>query len=206
MTELDINFLKKALSLNTVQSPCLEVGAAIKGWNVKDIILRNGFEYFATDIVPGPSIDFVTDFENLDKVKECFQQKSFGSVIILNVLEHTFEPIKLLDNAFSVLRPKGTCIITSPCIWPLHNYPYDYWRINHDFYEQYVKHRNLEIAENLFEYLGFYNVKDNNQIPAPSSDKLETLWGKIIHRLFNTYGRGMIFRSWVSIGVVIRKP
>ncbi|MER3446532.1 MAG: hypothetical protein C4291_06655 [Candidatus Dadabacteria bacterium] len=212
MVEGDIEFIRKVLRLNLLQSPCLEVGAAIEEQNAKKLILEAGLEYLGADIKPAPSIDFVVDFEDSKGVSEKFNGKRVRSILILNVLEHVFDPIGFLDNAFSILENKGTCVIIAPSVWPLHNFPYDFWRINPDFYIQYVKRRNLEIIDSLFEYIGFCNVKENMvasneyNLPPPSLSKFKTLWSRAIHKFFNTYGRSMCFPPHVGVGVVIRKP
>jgi SAM-dependent methyltransferase len=205
MVKNDIGFLKKVIKYGFVKSPCLELGVAVKSNSVKDVILAEGYEYSGTDILPGADVDYEADFQNEIAVKECFKGKLFGTVIIFNVLEHVFEPIKLLDNAFSILKTLGTAVIVTPCIWPLHNYPCDVYRLNPDFYREYAKRRKLEIVNSLFEYVSRHNINYNNDLPLPSSQKWNIMYSRVIHKLFNTCGRGMLFPSHVSIGVVIVK-
>ncbi len=226
-------FIKKVIQSKCLQSPCLEIGpSAATVFSVKDEILQAGIEYFSTDFVsnsyvyqdgykrigivdfiPDAHLDFVVNFEDPIEIKKCFGGKQFRSIIMLSILEHVFDPIRFLDNAFEILTPGGTCVIVTPCVCPLHKVPYDCWRINPDFYEQYAERRNLELMDTLFEYLGnqainVKGLKTNSGeyvLPTPSQNKYKTLYSRIIHKLFNTYGRGMGFPSHLSIGVVIRK-
>jgi hypothetical protein len=70
----------------------------------------------------------------------------------------------------------------------------------------------LEIIYDLFEYVGKHNIKHNKDsgkgytLPKPAQNRFKRIWSRIIHRIFNTYGRQMFFPSHVSVGVVIRKP
>ena len=164
-------------------------------------------------MMPGPDVDFVADFEKTSSIEDVFitKNKSFKSVLVLNVLEHVFEPIKVLDNIFTILDDNGICIIITPCIWPLHSYPYDHWRINPNFYEEYCKRRSLLLMYEYFEYIGkgtIFKISGNSRnyaYPTPSQGIFQTLKSRIIHKVFNTYGRGMFFPSHAAIGAVIQK-
>jgi hypothetical protein len=51
----------------------------------------------------------------------------------------------------------------------------------------------------------FQDSAGNHRYPAPGQGPLRAFYSKGLHRLFNTYGRGMFFPSHVAIGAVIRK-
>jgi len=42
-------------------------------------------------------------------------------------------------------------------------------------------------------------------LPEPTSSKMQKLKSKIVHKLFNTYGRGMFFPSHLSLALIIKK-
>ena len=212
MIEPDIKYLEKCIKAGLIQSPCLELGVAYGGATNKDLIRHSGIEYAGTDLAPDVNVDYVIDFEDsADLVMQAVNQKKFGSILVFNVLEHTFDPITILDNVFNLLMPGGTCVIITPTVWPLHDFPYDCWRINPNFYEIYCKRRSLQLLEDYFEYVGFHNVKDNrNQngtyvLPSASNSRFKSVKSKIVHKLFNTYGRGMVFPAHIATGVVIKK-
>lgn len=209
----DVEFVKKCLSAGLVQSPCLELGVGYQGPNNKEIIQAANIEYFGTDITGGEAIDYIVDFEDsTGAVREKFTGKDFGCILVLNVLEHTFNPIQVLDNVFSILRPKGTCIIITPTVWPLHDFPRDCWRINPNFYEEYCQRRSLNLLTDYFEYIGFHRVQERTDsagsyvLPSPARTGFKRLKSKVIHKLFNTCGRAMFFPSHVATGVVIERP
>ena len=213
MVEPDVEFIKKCLNSSLIKSPCLELGVGYQGPNNKGMIEAANIEYFGTDIIPGDCVDYVVDFEDsAERIKEKFDGKKFGCVLVLNVLEHTFNPIQVLDGVFGILQPKGTCIIITPTVWPLHDFPRDCWRINPNFYEEYCKRRSLNLLTDYFEYVGFHKVQERTDdsgsyvLPSPSRGVFKRLRSKVIHKLFNTCGRAMFFPSHVATGVVIEKP
>ncbi len=212
MVEADVDFVRRCLSAHVIQSPCLELGVGYGGPNNRRLIQDAGIEYVGSDLVANEFVDVCVDFEeSSEKVEAALGHAKYGSVLALNVLEHTFDPIRVLDNIINVLRPSGTCVIVTPTVWPLHDYPFDCWRINPNFYEQYCKRRSLILLDELFEYVGLHNVKDTVDdsgtyvLPAPSRSKFKMLRSRVIHKLFNTVGRGMMFPSCVATGVVIKK-
>ena len=211
MVEEDSKYVRKCLDAGLIQSPCLELGVGYDGPNNRALLQASGIQYFGTDAVAGTSVDYVCDFE-ADDVNRTFNGNQFASVLVLNVLEHTFEPIKVLDNIFRILKPNGTCVAVTPTIWPLHDFPRDCWRINPNFYEEYSQRRNLELLTDFFEYVGFHRIDARRDkagtylLPQAARSRYTFLKSKVVHKLFNTCGRAMFFPSHVATGVVIRKP
>lgn len=212
MVEADIAYLQGCIDAGLVHSPCLELGVGYEGPNNKARLEQAGITYRGSDLKSGPNVDYVVDFEGpSEEVQKNVGFAKFGSVLIFNVLEHTFDPLAVLDNAFSILRTSGTCIVVTPTVWPIHNYPIDCWRINPNFYEEYCKRRSCKINEELFEYVGFHNIKKNIDsngtyvLPLPTQSKLKIVKSRVIHKLFNTFGRGMMFASHIATGVVMTK-
>ena len=209
----DSAYIKKCLDAGLVQSPCLELGVGYAGPNNKATLVAAGIEYFGTDIVASDCVDYVVDFEATEEtVGRAFGGKTFGSMLVLNILEHTFDPIRVLDNVFNLLRPQGTCIIITPTVWPLHDFPRDCWRINPNFYEEYCRRRELHLLPDYFEYVGFHQVGARRDkagtymLPLPARSNYKLLKSKVVHKLFNTCGRALFFPSHVATGVVIEKP
>jgi SAM-dependent methyltransferase len=153
----DFEYVQKLLDLGVISSPVLDLGAsgAGEGHNCKNIIKSAGLSYVGPDICDGKDVDIIANFEDKIDVQNKFKDK-FGSILILNVLEHIFDPISVLDNAFSILKTGGTCVIITPTVWPIHDFPIDCFRINPSFYEEYCNRRSLTLLEDYFEYVGFY--------------------------------------------------
>lgn len=207
MNQDDLDFLARCLKKGLINSPCLEVGVC-EDHNTKALLEGQGIKYFGADLKAGPDVDFQVDIEQpLEIVRDVFKGKTFKTALALNLLEHTFEPIKILDNIFGLLEPEGICVITTPVVWPLHDYPVDCWRINPNFYEQYCERRSLRLFYDTFEYLKYGPVRngdDRYTLPAPARG-WKNLYSRGVHKLFNTCGRGMIFPSHISLGVAIGK-
>jgi SAM-dependent methyltransferase len=56
------------------------------------------------------------------------EDNSVECVIATEVLEHCFEPEKLLNEIYRVLKPGGLIYCTVPFVWHLHEVPYDAFR------------------------------------------------------------------------------
>lgn len=213
MINADVQYVRKMLEAGVIRSPCLELGVGYGGETNKALLQQANIKYLGTDMIVGPEVDYVVNFEeSCDVIHECFKMAPpLSSALVLNVLEHTFDPIRILDNVFSLLVAGGTCVIITPTVWPLHNYPCDCWRINPNFYEEYCKRRRHRLLVNTFEYVGYHPVRQNldstgqYQLPLPTQNRAKRLWSRLVHKVFNTYGRGMFFPSHIATGVVIEK-
>lgn len=53
------------------------------------------------------------------------EDDAFDLIIIEQVLEHVFWPFRAVRNAYKMLRPGGTLLITTPFLLRVHNYPVD---------------------------------------------------------------------------------
>lgn len=211
MTSSDREYVAHILHKGLIGSPCLELGVGYGGGTSKTLLRAAGVAYVGTDLTAAKDVDVAIDFEadSADVAAAARPFGPFGSALVLNVLEHTFEPIRVLDNVFRILRRGGTCIAVTPAIWPLHSYPRDYWRLNPDFYEEYCARRGHVLLGETFQYVGTKRVLKRNCLgehvfPKPGFGA-HRFYSRFIHRLFNTCGRAMFFPSHVAVGVVVRK-
>lgn len=77
----------------------------------------------AIDIDPGRHPDVVGDAHNLP-----FEDQSFDAVLCAEVLEHLIDPMQAISEMRRVLKPGGRAIITTRFVFPVHDYPGDYYR------------------------------------------------------------------------------
>jgi SAM-dependent methyltransferase len=109
-----------------VPEPIYEFGAfQVEGQ--EDLInirgLFPGKEYCGCDMRPGLGVDKILNLHEIDVPSE-----SVGTVLLFETIEHVEYPHKALKEVFRILKPGGLCIMTSQMFFPIHNYPYDYWR------------------------------------------------------------------------------
>lgn len=208
MTENDLMYVKRLVDQKKILGPVLELGAGYGGITCRNIITENGLDYYASDMYASQGVDYVADIEK-ENIEVVFSSAvKFKTILILSVLEHTFNPILILDNAKKLLAQGGSLVVITPAIWTLHNYPIDCYRILPSWYEQYADSRKMTLDRGCFEYLGYGVIdsfKDNNgnyQFPLPAQ-RFAYWKSRVVHRIFNTFGRGMVFPSHLAIGAVI---
>ena len=87
-----------------------------------------GFEIFTLDIEPKHNPNFLLDICGNDVSSMLSRQ--FDLVIAIEVLEHTENPQAAINNIWNALNPKGTFILSTPWITPIHDEPNDYYRFS----------------------------------------------------------------------------
>jgi SAM-dependent methyltransferase len=213
VTSADAQYVSDMLRRGYIASPCLEMGVALEGSSLADLLQCHGvLDRVGTDVAAGPVVDVVADFEQpADTLRPLFAGRApFASVLCLNVLEHTFEPVRVLDNVFRLLRPGGTCVAVTPARWPLHAYPIDCCRLLPDFYVEYARRRGVELIGDSFQYVGHgpveqYRRDGDRRLPPPHPSRTYRRYSHLVHRAFQTTGRHQWFAELVAIGVVMRK-
>jgi hypothetical protein len=210
MVGADLTYVERLIDANVLAGPVLELGAATGMGTCRELVSAAGISYFGTSLEPGDA-DFVADFERTEDVAAIKASTPVKTVLALNVLEHTFDPIRVLDNAAGLLQEGGSLVVITPAVWPLHNCPVDAWRVMPNFYEQYASRRGLRLLDDYFEYIGvgrvtdFRNADGSYAFPPPCRDSRRYWFGRAVHRTFNTFGRSMFQPSVLAIGAVLVK-
>lgn len=65
-----------------------------------------------------------------------FAAASFDAVICAELLEHVADPAPVLAQAWRVLRPGGTLLISVPFLYRIHGHPYDYGRYTDQYWQE----------------------------------------------------------------------
>jgi SAM-dependent methyltransferase len=53
---------------------------------------------------------------------------SVDAVLCTEVIEHVVDPLALVTEAYRVLKPEGSLVLSAPFTWHVHDEPHDYWR------------------------------------------------------------------------------
>ncbi len=89
-------------------------------------------EYVTSDFMAGLDVDVVADAE---KLSDTFGTEAFDAVIGCSVFEHIRRPWLAAPEICKVLRPGGKTFIQTHFAFPVHAYPYDYWRFTREALE-----------------------------------------------------------------------
>ena len=210
MTEQDSDYIARLLADGQIAGPVVELGAAYGGVTCRDLFVSRGIEWYGTDFAPGPLVSFVVDFEDARQVSDLGARSSFGSVLVLNVLEHCMDPVSVLDNCLRLARPGGSVVVLTPAIWPLHDYPMDAWRMNPNFLEAFAKRRQAQLALETFEYVGFGPVRsflDERgafRYPHPWEREGLSASRRLAQRIWSLPG-GVRLPAFLAVAGVLRK-
>jgi SAM-dependent methyltransferase len=82
-----------------------------------------------------------------DGVSLPFEEASFDTVLSVQVLEHTAEPQRLLEEMSRVLRPGGLMILNAPFSFRLHEEPHDYFRYTPHGLRAMCEKAGLEVVD-----------------------------------------------------------
>ncbi|MDR0824354.1 MAG: methyltransferase domain-containing protein [Prevotella sp.] len=116
----------------------------------KDFLLENGniTNYVGIDIEP-------TEYHNQVKPDYYWDGNTIPLpddyadwFILTEFLEHYFDTQHILKEIHRVLKPNGQIFFTVPCIWPLHEIPYDEYRFTPFSLEKHFRlagYNNVEI-------------------------------------------------------------
>lgn len=94
----------------------------------------SGKQYIGCDMRKGPGVDRIENLEHLS-----FKDKTVGTVLMLDTIEHVAPLQKAMDEIYRVLRPDGWLVMSSVMDFPIHEYPEDYWRFTPKGFEYLLK-------------------------------------------------------------------
>jgi hypothetical protein len=107
--------------------PIVELGALQVAGQIGYADLRPFFpgkHYIGCDFRHGPGVDRIENPE----VAFSFGDQTVGTLISCDTFEHIFDIFKTVSEIERVLMVGGILVAASVMYWPIHGYPYDYWR------------------------------------------------------------------------------
>lgn len=99
-------------------------------------------KYVGADMRKGPGVDIILNLHNIDLPSE-----TVGTVLILDTLEHVEFVRKAIEEVHRILMPNGILIISSVMNFPIHDYPYDYWRFTPEGFKSLLKPFNSTFVD-----------------------------------------------------------
>lgn len=76
-----------------------------------------------------------------------FDDASFDTIILSDVLEHLYKPERCWQNMARVLRPRGKLIMNVPFYYPLHEQPFDYFRYTEFALQRFATESGFAVVE-----------------------------------------------------------
>lgn len=108
------------------RGPVVEIGSLYQpGYDELSNLRRYfvGKEYIGCDIRQGLGVDRIEDAHALS-----FADRSVGTMLMFEILEHLPHPGKAISEAWRVLDDQGLLALSVPFNYRLHGFPTDYWR------------------------------------------------------------------------------
>lgn len=128
-SDLRLEFITRCRSMEAPR--VLELGTKRYGAvrTRRDDWIPNASEYLGTDIEAGTDVDIVADVHRLTEVtgEECFD-----AIISCSSFEHFKYPHLAAHELMKALRIGGLLFIQTHQSFPLHGYPYDYFRFSRE--------------------------------------------------------------------------
>jgi SAM-dependent methyltransferase len=90
--------------------------------------------YIGCDMRQGQGVDKILNLHDVELPSE-----SAGLVLCFDTLEHVEYPHKALEEIHRILKKNGIAVISSVMNFPIHDYPYDYWRFTPEAFKSILK-------------------------------------------------------------------
>lgn len=92
--------------------------------------LFQGHTYVGCDFRAGKGVDLILDVEDI-----MLKSDSVGTVICVDTLEHVKNVYKATSEFHRILTTGGLLVLVSVMNFPIHEYPFDYWRFTPTAFE-----------------------------------------------------------------------
>jgi len=101
-------------------------------------------KYVMTDFMAGEDVDVLADAHELSKV---FGEASYDVIMAASVFEHLERPWIVAGEILKTLKPGGIFFIQTHQTFPVHGYPYDYFRYTRQGLDVLFKDASEKMSE-----------------------------------------------------------
>ena len=105
----------------------VEIGSRARSGNNSRSRIDERHSYVGTDLMDGENVDLVADAHRLS---EHIDHGTVDAVFGLSVIEHVAMPWKMAIELNRILKVGGRAMFMTHHTWPLHDYPFDFWRFS----------------------------------------------------------------------------
>jgi hypothetical protein len=93
-----------------------------------------GKEYVGCDMQEGPGVDRILNLHSIELPSD-----TAGTVLLMDTLEHVEFVRKALEEVHRILKTNGMVVTSSVMKFPIHDYPYDYWRFTPEAFRSLLR-------------------------------------------------------------------
>jgi len=181
--------------------------------NARQLCTRNGIAWEGADAEHGPDVTFTLDV--LDAAAVAHVPKTWSTVIAMNLSEHVYDPVRGLENTLRLVEADGACVVITPTVWEIHDYPRDYWRFLPDFWLAFAERNSCIVSQPRWivrnQLISWGDLTVATQKHQPGKAHGERIWGRrrhwwsqVAHRALRTTGRELFF-PYSGLGVCLRR-
>jgi hypothetical protein len=105
----------------------LEIGSRVVGNSTRRTLFSGASSYTGFDYYPDSNTDVVGDAH---KLSSYFSMERFDAIFSDSVFEHLAMPWLVVMEINKLLEIGGVTFHSTPFSWPLHERPWDFWRIS----------------------------------------------------------------------------
>jgi SAM-dependent methyltransferase len=132
-------------SLSPAGGRIIEVGSRNRTGILKRGRIPGAWEYTGVDIMSGENVEIVLDAHELSKT---LPRASFDAAFSMAVFEHLLMPWKAAVEINRILKPGGLLMVATHQAWPIHEYPWDYFRFSDSAWQSlFNKATGFEIVD-----------------------------------------------------------
>lgn len=142
------SIMKEKMSLGKT---VLDLGSGKKASYENIVKAANVSDYFRADGNVENTPDVIVNFEETLP----FENNSFDSILLMNVLEHVYDHKKLISEINRVLKPDGSLYFYVPFFIKIHGSPFDFYRYTENALFK-LFHENTFTKVDIFTSGGFF--------------------------------------------------